>query len=47
MREDFDTEGSIPSSVGAGVPDIPEYGRFYPADRAKAGPLQNGIRGVP
>jgi len=28
MHEDFDTEGFIPSSVGAGVPDIPEYGRL-------------------
>jgi len=28
MHEDFDTEGFIPSSIGAGVPDIPEYGRL-------------------
>jgi hypothetical protein len=46
MHKDFDTEGSIPSSVGAGVPDIPEGGGC-PADRGKAGLLQNGIRGVP
>jgi hypothetical protein len=27
MHEDFDTAGSIPPSVGAGVPDIADYGR--------------------
>jgi hypothetical protein len=25
MHEDFDTEGSIPSSVAASVPDIPTW----------------------
>ena len=39
MHEDFDTEGSIPSSVAAGVPDIPWA--VIPADRGKAGLLQN------
>jgi hypothetical protein len=41
MHEDFDTEGFIPSSIGAGVPGIPEYGG-YPAGRGKAGLLQLG-----
>src|SRR5882762_6403114 len=27
MHEDFDTEGSIPPGVAAGVPDTPDYGR--------------------
>jgi hypothetical protein len=45
MHEDFDTEGSIPSSVAAGVPDIPWA--VIPAERGKAGLLQNGVRGVP
>jgi len=44
MHEDFDTEGSIPSSVAAGVPDIPWA--VIPADRGKAGLLQNCIRGA-
>jgi hypothetical protein len=43
MHEDFDTEGSIPSSVAAGVPDIPWA--VIPAERGRAGLLQNGIRG--
>lgn len=39
MHEDFDTEGFIPSSVGAAFPTFLNMGG-YPADRGKAGLLQ-------
>jgi len=46
MHEDCDTEGFIPASVGAGVPDIPEYGRLSCGPR-QAGLLQLGREALP